>query len=72
MFVIANSLLTDTEDMVQKGFGRLLKETSLIYQTDVFPYVMQNKILMPRTALRYVMELMPSDLRAEDMKKDWK
>jgi len=27
---------------------------------------------MPKTALRYAIELMPADMRAEAMKKDWK
>jgi hypothetical protein len=26
---------------------------------------------MPRTALRYAIELMPKDLKADAMKKDW-
>jgi hypothetical protein len=32
---------------------------------------MRNKNVMPRTALRYAIELMPKDLRTEAMKKDW-
>jgi hypothetical protein len=32
---------------------------------------MKNKKVMPRTALRYAIELMPKDLKAEAMKKDW-
>jgi hypothetical protein len=31
---------------------------------------MKHKKVMPRTALRYAIELMPKDLRAEAMKKD--
>ena len=64
-------LLTDTDDMVQKGYGWLLKEASRKHQEEVFDYVMRNKKLMPRTALRYAIELMPKDLKAEAMKKDW-
>jgi len=69
--MIADILLTDTDDMVQKGYGWLLKEASRKHQQDVFLYVMKNKRQMPRTALRYAIELMPKDLRAEAMKKDW-
>jgi len=68
---IADLLLTDTDDMVQKGYGWLLKEASRKHQAEVFDYVMRNKKLMPRTALRYAIELMPKDLKAKAMKRDW-
>ena len=67
---IADLLLTDTDDMVQKGYGWLLKEASRMHQKEVFDYVMKNKRAMPRTALRYAIELMPRELRAGAMKKD--
>jgi len=67
---IADLLLTDTDDMVQKGYGWLLKEASRKHTRDVFEYVMRNKKEMPRTALRYAIELMPKELMAEAMKKD--
>jgi 3-methyladenine DNA glycosylase AlkD len=35
----------------------------------VFGYVMKHKSVMPRTALRYAIEKMPSELRREAMKK---
>jgi 3-methyladenine DNA glycosylase AlkD len=66
---IATLLLTDTDDMVQKGYGWLLKEASRYHQVEVFSYVMHNRKIMPRTALRYAIELMPQDLRSEAMKK---
>jgi 3-methyladenine DNA glycosylase AlkD len=68
---IADLLLTDGDDMVQKGYGWLLKEASRNHTDRVFAYVMKNKKAMPRTALRYAIELMPKDLKAEAMKKDW-
>ncbi len=68
---IADRLLTDEDDMVRKGYGWLLKEASRHHQEEVFRYVMKNKREMPRTALRYAIELMPGDLKAEAMKKDW-
>ena len=68
---IASLLLTDADDMVQKGYGWLLKEVSRKHTDEVFSYVMKNKPVMPRTALRYAIELMPRDLKAEAMKKDW-
>jgi len=62
---IADLLLTDQDDMIQKGYGWMLKEASRQHRQEVFGYVMRNKKLMPRTALRYAIELMPKDLRAE-------
>jgi 3-methyladenine DNA glycosylase AlkD len=68
---IADLLLTDTDDMVQKGYGWLLKEASRKHTDEVFAYVMKNKRQMPRTALRYAIELMPKELKAEAIKKNW-
>jgi 3-methyladenine DNA glycosylase AlkD len=68
---IADRFLTDQDDLVQKGYGWLLKEASRKHRDEVFVYVMRNRNRMPRTALRYAIELMPKDLRAEAMKKDW-
>jgi 3-methyladenine DNA glycosylase AlkD len=68
---IAGLLLTDNDDMVQKGYGWLLKEASRKNQQEVFAFVIRNRKEMPRTALRYAIELMPKDMKAEAMKKDW-
>ncbi|MFH0874439.1 MAG: DNA alkylation repair protein [archaeon] len=62
-------LLEDSDDMVQKGYGWLLKEESRMHQKEVFDYVIKNKSKMPRTALRYAIELMPKELRAKAMIK---
>ncbi|MDO9034406.1 MAG: DNA alkylation repair protein, partial [Methanoregula sp.] len=67
---IADLLLTDTDDIVQKGYGWLLKEASRIHQKEVFDYVMINKRAMPRTALRYAIELMPDELRTDAMMRN--
>jgi len=56
---------------VQKGYGWLLKEASRKDTDEVFAYVMKNKRNMPRTALRYAIELMPPEKKKEAMKKDW-
>jgi 3-methyladenine DNA glycosylase AlkD len=67
---IADLLLNDRDDMVQKGYGWLLKEASRKHTVEIFSYVMKNKRVMPRTALRYAIELMPKDLKNEAMKKE--
>jgi 3-methyladenine DNA glycosylase AlkD len=69
IFEIADSLLIDEDDLVQKGYGWMLKEASKQHQKQVFEYIMKNKDRMPRTALRYAIEKMPPELRKEAMKK---
>jgi 3-methyladenine DNA glycosylase AlkD len=69
-FEICNVLLTDDDDMVQKGYGWLLKEESRMHQKEVFDYVVDHREVMPRTALRYAIELMPKELKLEAMKKN--
>lgn len=69
IFEIAELLLTDKDDMVQKGYGWMLKEASKPYQKDVFDFVMKHKAVMPRTALRYAIEKIPPELRAKAMAK---
>ena len=68
-FEICDVLLVDGDEMVQKGYGWLLKEESRLHQQEVFDYVVKNKSVMPRTALRYAIELMPKELKAAAMKK---
>ncbi|MBI5065133.1 DNA alkylation repair protein [Candidatus Woesearchaeota archaeon] len=53
---IAKSLLLDKEDLVQKAYGWLLKETAKHKQKEVFQFVIKNRKLMSRTALRYAIE----------------
>jgi 3-methyladenine DNA glycosylase AlkD len=67
---ISDMLLSDTDDMVQKGYGWLLKEESRKHQKQVFSYVLENKKKMGRTALRYAIELMPKELKAEAMQRN--
>jgi len=56
--------------VVQKGYGWLLKEASRRHQKEVMDYVLKNRKIMPRTALRYAIELMPKELKTEAMRKD--
>ena len=67
-FEICDMLMCDEDDMVQKGYGWLLKEESRKHQKEVFDYVVKNRRIMPRTALRYAIELMPKELKAQAMK----
>jgi 3-methyladenine DNA glycosylase AlkD len=67
---ICDQLLTDGDDMVQKGYGWLLKEESRLHRKEVYNYIIGNRNVMSRIALRYAIELMPKELKAEAMKKD--
>jgi len=69
VFEISNNLLLDPSDMVQKGYGWLLKEASRKHQKEVLDFVIKNKKLMPRTSLRYAIELMPANLKKIAMAK---
>lgn len=69
VFEIADSLLTDDDDMVRKGYGWMLKSASRAHEKEVFEYVVKNKGKMPRTALHYAIEKMPKDLKAKAMAK---
>lgn len=69
IFKIADILLMDKDDLVQKGYGWMLKDASIKHCGEVFEYVMKNKQKMPRTALRYAIERMPEDLKKLAMEK---
>ena len=71
IFEVARILLTDKEDLVQKGYGWMLKSASAFDEQAVFDFVMENKAEMPRTALRYAIEYMPKDLKQKAMAKEW-
>ncbi len=69
IFEIADILFKDKDDMVQKGYGWMLKEASKPHQQKVFDYVMARKAEMPRTALRYAIEKMPAEMRKKAMER---
>jgi len=69
IFDIADILLLDKDDLVQKGYGWMLKALSEAYQTEVFEYIMLNKDIMPRTSLRYAIGKMPKELKERAMAK---
>jgi 3-methyladenine DNA glycosylase AlkD len=69
VFRTADILLTDPEDLVQKGYGWMLKVAGDRFPEEVFGYVMKNKSVMPRTALRYAIEKYPPARRKQAMAK---
>lgn len=69
IFEIADLLLLDEDDLVQKGYGWMLKAASETNQEKVFDYIISRRETMPRTAFRYAIEKMPKELKIEAMKK---
>ncbi len=69
IFEIADKLLMDTDDMVQKGYGWMLKSLADACEDEVFKYVLDHRANMPRTALRYAIEKMPDEKKREAMKR---
>lgn len=66
---IADNLLTDKDDLVQKGAGWMLKAAGKNHQKEIFDYVLKNKNTMPRTALRYAVEKMPAEMKKRAMER---
>jgi len=56
IFIVCDQLLTDKDDLVQKGYGWLLKETSKFDEKRVIAYLEKHYKEMPRTAFRYALE----------------
>ena len=69
IIAIADILLLDEDDLVQKGCGWMLKAASHTHQKEIFNYIMRQKPRMPRTALRYAIEKMPEELKIQAMEK---
>lgn len=65
----SDMLLMDEHDLVQKGYGWLLKEATRHYPKIVFDHVLKHKDNMPRTALRYAIEKLPATWRKRAMEK---
>ena len=66
---IADILLLDKDDLVQKGYGWMLKAASEANQQEIVDYIIKNKSIMPRTALRYAIEKMPKELKIKAMER---
>ena len=69
-FATADALIEDADDMVQKGYGWLLKVAGDSFPDEVFAYVLSRKATMPRTALRYAIEKYPQEKRRQAMARD--
>ena len=59
---LSNLLLTDEDDMVQKGLGWLLRETAKADAKRAVPYLMKIRDRAPRLVLRTACETLPKTL----------
>ena len=60
---LANRLLADEDDMVQKGLGWLLRETAKANANRTVPYLMKIRSRAPRLVLRTACETLPASVR---------
>jgi 3-methyladenine DNA glycosylase AlkD len=66
---LSNLLLTDEDDMVQKGLGWLLRETAKADRKRTVPYLMSIRARAPRLVLRTACETLPSGTRKKVLAK---
>ena len=60
---LSNALLSDQDDMVQKGLGWLLRETAKYDAKRTVPYLMKIRGRAPRLVLRTACETLPVSLK---------
>lgn len=63
-------LISDNDDLVQKGYGWALKVASQVKEKDTFEFIMQHRQALPRTALRYAIEKLSVAQKQAALKKD--
>lgn len=64
---IADLLMKDSEALVLKGYGWMLKELSVKEPELVYDYLKKNRYDMPRVAFRYALEKMSNERKTELM-----
>ncbi len=63
VFRIADKLMLDKDDMVQKGVGWMLKEASKQHPQEIHDYLVKWKPRSPALILRYASEKLPKELK---------
>ena len=64
-FQISDALMSDEHDLVQKGYGWMLKCFSQIEPESVKQYLVDKHAVMPRVAFRYALEKYDKETRNE-------
>lgn len=67
IFKTTELLIHDSDDLVQKGYGWMLKDASKNHKKEVIEYLLKNKD-MSRTALRYACERLSKDEKMRIMR----
>ena len=68
-FTVADMLLRDEHDLIQKAVGWMLREVGKLISQDVEEAFLRPRYsVMPRTALRYAIERFPEDRRQAYLK----
>ncbi len=67
---LADSLLADQDDMVQKGLGWLLRETAKYDAKRTVPYLMKIRGKAPRLVLRTACETLPASTRKRILSRE--
>lgn len=70
MMQVSDLLMNDTEEIVQKGVGWLLREGNKFNREATLPYVRKMRNKMPRLVLRTACETVPKNIRTEMMTRD--
>ena len=66
---LSDRLLSDEDDMVQKGLGWLLRETAKADAKRTMPYLMSIRERAPRLVLRTACETLPANVREKILAK---
>lgn len=69
VFKTSLKLMHIKDDMVEKGVGWLLKETSKAKQKEIIEFVKKHENSMTRTTFRYAIEKMPENIKKQLMGK---
>jgi 3-methyladenine DNA glycosylase AlkD len=64
-YAVAQALHADSEDLIQKAVGWLLREAGKANPSRLERYLRQNGSVIPRTTLRYAIERWPPEQRRE-------
>lgn len=67
--LVEKMLKYSKSNYIEKGIGWLLKTCSKYKQEVIVDYLTRNKANLTRLILRYASEKMPSEIRAEILKK---
>ncbi len=64
-FLIAEKLLADPHDLIQKAVGWALRETGKVSQAELLAFLERHYASMSRTTLRYAIERFPQQQRKQ-------